>query len=537
MMRLLLLNDHYFNTLPPPSGVHVFRVGSGEGQDIQFNPDTDNLVEVLEKAEFQPDVALQVDSIDGRFFAPGLEQLNIPLAFYAIDAPINSFWQRWYSYGFDRVFVDQHEEWRAWRDDGMSWARWLPLAADLNIYHHPENGAERDLDIVFVGTLDSALRPKRSAILHRLRMIANVHMVDGGGTRSETVQNVANLYRRARIVLNENLFDGINLRTFEAMACGAVVLTENGRGQDRLFKNNKHLVGYTSQNLEEVVIGLLNTPDKISSISAEAVKIIHEKHTLSHRFQQVLSDLSTLKIRSERLQKSCLWRQDWGLWQAMWKWPENWPNLRRGIAERLMTQIKRLSGLERASFHEGVGDHEAAVRALLDTLEMHPGNRTAIAGLAALAMSAKDHVTVRKILSADEDSDPADLHVKIGRLLEEEGRLFTPGFNRQASPITGWSAFEHYHRAWRLNEDHLPALEGLDRILASQKASEFTWGMWQRYHARHPKAHEVEKILQSRAVDGFLMSGRPGMVTATVREDPQVSRWSIPSKQGERVPG
>ncbi len=537
-MKLLLLNDHYFNTLPPVSGVDVLRIGAGDDQDIPFNPETDNLVDVLVKADFTPDAVLQVDSIDGRFFAPGLEELRVPTAFYAIDAPINAFWQTWYAHGFDRVFVDQHEEWRRWREQGITWARWLPLAADMTLYHQGDAGAERDLDVVFVGTLDGELRPKRSAILHRLMMVAKVHLVDGGGTRSEVAGNVANLYRRAKIILNENLFDGINLRTFEAMASGAVVLTEAGRGQDRLFKESAHLVSYTTENLEDVVTDLLANPEKLRRIGEQGAQRIRDKHTLMHRFKQVLSELSVLQIRTERTTDANRRKMDWGLWQAMWKWPENWPQLRQRIGKRLLDEAELLYGMERAAFQEALGNREEAVKSLLETIEIYPNNRRAIAALAALALSVNDLKTVRKILSADADADAAELHTLIGKLLEEAGEYFTPGFNRQASPITGWSAFEHYHRAWSLNEDHRPALEGLDRILSTQKAPEFTWKMWQRYHARHPMEQNVQDILRARACEGFLMCAKKQQeIPANVRRDPRVARWSVPASQTERAAG
>ncbi len=207
-MKLLLLNDTFFGPAFKRLGVDVLTVGLSPSADYQIKSDGASVYEILKKANFNPDVVLQIDSINRRFIFNGLENIKCPSAFYAIDGPINNFWQRSFAHGFDRIYIDQQKTWRTMTEEGIEWCRWLPLSADIEIFNN-KSDKERDIDLLFIGTLDGNLRPKRSAIIHRLRQVANIKVIDGGGTRNEGQGTVADYYRRAKIVLNENLFDGI----------------------------------------------------------------------------------------------------------------------------------------------------------------------------------------------------------------------------------------------------------------------------------------------------------------------------------------
>lgn len=133
-MKLMLINDSYFSSSFNELGIETFRAGTGDSCDYQITDDHRSLPQIIESSGFRPDAVLIVDSIDSRFFLKDVEKVPIPVAFYAIDSPINEFWQRYYSHGFDRVYVDQYDQWRSWQQSGQSWVRWLPLAADHTLF-------------------------------------------------------------------------------------------------------------------------------------------------------------------------------------------------------------------------------------------------------------------------------------------------------------------------------------------------------------------------------------------------------------------
>ncbi len=505
-MNLLLLNDTYFGSNLEEADVNVLRIGVTEDNDIVVDPAQDDISEVIAKLGFPADVVLQVDCIDSRVFFKGLEKIKAPRAFYAIDGPINDFWQHDYSYMFDLVWTDQAAIEDAWRKDGIHWAHWLPLAADRSIYYPPNDEAERDLDVVFVGTMDFAHRPKRSAILHRLRQIADVTLIDGSGQRSVQPDEVADYYRRAKIVLNELLFDGINLRTFEAMACGAVLLTEEGRGEDKLFVEGQHLVGFNARNLEGVVTDILSNSGKQRGISENATDVIRANHSIQHRARKVLRELSSLKPRIDRDTSKHQAMADWAMWMASWKW-KHFESLRHDAAERLVDNFDQLDPARQTIFLEGVGQAEQARDYLKELLASGKASPSLKPVLASLALSIGDEETATEALDMP-DANRMALHLNTADRLLALGKDLTPGFNRLQAPRSSWNAFEHYQIAYSFDENCREALEGMDKVLIKHHSPEFMLPLWQRFHSNNPKQNDVERLLIRRAKSGYFIPGK-----------------------------
>ncbi|MBD3165694.1 glycosyltransferase [bacterium] len=495
-MKLLLLNDSYFGDVFRRLGHEVLHVGVHEDADVQIDSSSD-LRDVIRERGFEPDAALLVDSINRRVFFEGLHELPCPTAWYAVDAPINTFWQQSYAHGFDRVYVDQLESFREMRKHGVEHTRWLPLAADNVLYHPPRKGAERDLDVVFVGTMDYALRPKRSAILYRLKRVANVTLVDGGGTRSMTPYRVAKLYRRAKIILNELLFDGVNLRTFEAMACGAVVLTERGRGEQALFEEGRHLAGFGTEDLEQVVLELLRDDEKRRQIGRTGAEEIRNKHTLVHRAARIMKDFELLEVRADRDGQKIREEIAWAKWAAGLKWPDMPGNLLHA------REYIPAHPLHRASVLELRRDIGGALETMHHLWEKDKKDDFVRVKLAALLWKTGRPDLAASLLGKEKKTPGWELHSDIGWLLLGLGHELQPGFNLGDGPVLMWNAFEHFRQAMGMKPDHLPAIEGLDRVLAGSHAAEFAIGIWQNYHARHPNDPLARDRFLERARQGY----------------------------------
>jgi len=503
-MRLLLLNDSYFGDSLIQDGVKILRVGAGKANDIQIDPENDDISEVLIQSGFKPDAILQVDSIDQRVFFKGLEKIEVPKAFYAIDAPINEFWQRHYANMFDRIWVDQHDVWKKWQNEGISWVRWLPLAADEKIFFSDDT--ERDIPLVFVGTLDHDRRPKRSAILYRLKQITEVEVIHGDGSRSVPPEEVANYYRRAKIVLNELLFDGVNLRTFEAMACGAVVLTEKNRGEERLFKDGKEIAGFDTENLEQLVTDLLEDDQFRIGISEAGKKKIIEDHTITARAQQVLKKLGKLEKREIEDQQKQQDEIQWGLLQASIKW-NYLGKLKAETIQALNSRSQSLDPYRQAVLAEISGKNEESYKILhTEFLKGNPSQFLKVK-LALSALKIGELEFAKELLNSNANSSE-EIQLEIGSGLYGLGYDLTPGINRMQGPVLQWNAFEHYNYIFNNNEDSLSALQGLDRVLTKHNSTEFTLGLWQKFHMRNPKDMTSRKMLMERARSGYFMPGK-----------------------------
>jgi len=507
-MKLLLLNDTYFGDSLNQPGVEILRVGPGPLNDFRINPETDDLEDVLDDARFVPDKILQVDSIDRRVFFRGLEALKAPRAFYAIDAPINEFWQRDWAHFFDYYWVDQPNSIKRLNSQGIDWVDWLPLAADPEIYHLPESGQERDLDIVFVGTIDPERRPKRSAILYRLKQIADVKVIDGEGKRSVHPQEVANYYRCAKIVLNELLFDGVNLRTLEAMACGAVVMTEENRGESELFADLPVLVTFNADNLEEVVTSLLENWEDNRVFGYEAASVVNSSHLLEHRATHILNKLEELKPRPARDDVEARVHGAWALWRAAQKWKEL-RSQANASGQVLAAHMGKLPLQQQVELFEVSGHVNEALNLLLERWKKGKLEEEMTPVMASLALAMKKNDLAGEVLGVQNAAE-SDLHVTIANRLMTSGNDLVPGFNQTAGPVSCWSAFEHYRRAFTLDEDNIAALEGMDSILQNHHSSEHVLSLWQRWHARNPRNPEAIKKFIHRAKTGYF---RPRPVT------------------------
>src|SRR5207302_1696841 len=63
--------------------------------------------------------------------------------------------------------------------------------------------------------------------------------------RSYLQEEIPEIYSRAKIVINLPLADDLNFRVFEALSCGALLLTRRiANGQELLFKEDVHYVAF-----------------------------------------------------------------------------------------------------------------------------------------------------------------------------------------------------------------------------------------------------------------------------------------------------
>ena len=98
------------------------------------------------------------------------------------------------------------------------------------------NDTAKRYDVSFVGSLDARLHPDRVALLDALRGRLPLHVAEGP---------YADVFTHSRIVLNQTVRGDLNARVFEALACGALLLTERtGNGLLDLFADGEELVTY-----------------------------------------------------------------------------------------------------------------------------------------------------------------------------------------------------------------------------------------------------------------------------------------------------
>ncbi len=128
---------------------------------------------------------------------------------------------------------------------------WLPHGVDGAVFHPPVAPAERDIDVLLYGRLDSRVYPFRARLarlverLHDRRVLVVPH--PGYGGAGEPERTLADLLRRSRVALVDGTRHALLLRRyFEVPACGALAAGEIPRDHaesigDRVYPLNPRM--------------------------------------------------------------------------------------------------------------------------------------------------------------------------------------------------------------------------------------------------------------------------------------------------------
>jgi hypothetical protein len=107
-------------------------------------------------------------------------------------------------------------------------------------------------------------------------------------------------YARAKIVLNKSYNNDVNMRYFEAMGAGAVLLTDRTRnnGAEELFQAGEHYLTFeTEAELLDRINYVLAHPGEARAIGVSARRCVEARHTYDHRASSIVAVLSTLQKR------------------------------------------------------------------------------------------------------------------------------------------------------------------------------------------------------------------------------------------------
>ncbi|MBI2504134.1 MAG: glycosyltransferase, partial [Candidatus Latescibacteria bacterium] len=168
---------------------------------------------------------------------------------------------------------------------GCARVDWLPAACEPQI--HRCFGVPKAYDVVFAGQTLRQWHPDRVRLLERLQAAGFDLRVE-----SKILEEMALLFSRGRLVFNRSLNADLNMRVFEALSCGSLLLTDRlpaEAGLEELFADRKHLVLYGEDDLEELARYYVENEAEREQIAAEGRRLALERHTYGHRADQVLA--------------------------------------------------------------------------------------------------------------------------------------------------------------------------------------------------------------------------------------------------------
>jgi len=241
-----------------------------------------DLFSCLQKNKKKYDLFFYIDSyMPG--FPRGIEKLSFPTACYLIDVPYDLKQRLLQISFFDYVFTPHIQFLKNFRKVNKN-SFWLPFAADPKTNFLIKN-EKKEYDIGFVGGTRNEKRGKILENLARRFKINNFR-------KFYSVEEMNKVYNRSKIVFNMPRRGELNMRVFEAMASGSMLLTSDFWGREEIFKDKKHLVVFNNEkDLVEKIEYYLSNPEERKRIAEEGRKEILAKHTYLHRVETVIKTI------------------------------------------------------------------------------------------------------------------------------------------------------------------------------------------------------------------------------------------------------
>lgn len=248
--------------------------------------------ELLRQQRFDADAVLFIEGGSMRLLPDTTGVRSCPTLWYAIDTHMD--FEKHVRIGrlFDMTLVAQFQYVAPLMARGLTQVQWLPLAFAPELL--PSTQHERDIDIAYVGSDNSTMHPQRSSLLQALRGRFPSHRFGRA-----TPEEMGRIYASARIVFNRSVNNDLNMRFFEAMGAGAVLVTDRvvDNGVETLFEEGRHYLCYESEDdLLRKVSDILQDKDRLRAIGTAAQSLVLSRHTYTHRAADLVTSLAQAGI-------------------------------------------------------------------------------------------------------------------------------------------------------------------------------------------------------------------------------------------------
>lgn len=294
MDKIIWLGERYFADRLPDCGWEKVFIHRPEKYAI-FTYE-----QLAEMAGFAPDVVVASD-FSSPPTMPGIENFPCLTVFYSVDSHLHS-WHPFYAQAFDACLCSLKDHMPKFAGDNLPPERiwWSPAFA--RDYDYADPNAKKIHECSFVGTDNEQLAPKRHKFLAELAALIPSFYSGSGQYRK--------IYNQSKIVVNQAEHDDLNFRVFEAMGCGACLVTPRiGHGLNGLFQDGAHFLGYESGSAEDAAAKirfLLENDNARERIALDAYAEVNAKHRAIHRARILTEKLRNLEWKARNLVNSRL---------------------------------------------------------------------------------------------------------------------------------------------------------------------------------------------------------------------------------------
>ena len=159
-----------------------------------------------------------------------------------------------------------------------SLSTWFP-----NCYPSDLVNCGRDIRKIDFGYCGSLGPLTRSILLERLASHSGLHL-----DINVLGQSMVSALQNYIISFNRNIGDDINYRTFESMGAGAMLITNETSGLQKLFRDGEHLVLYDNfDDCIEKVHYYINHPEERQAIATAGTMRVQQEHTYDNRVRRM----------------------------------------------------------------------------------------------------------------------------------------------------------------------------------------------------------------------------------------------------------
>ncbi len=238
------------------------------GEVLSLNPDIP-----------RPDLFLWIESALG--YIPGnIAALECPTCCYLIDSHLQLERHLKQAVDFDYVFIVHRAYLEEFRKVNPR-TYWLPVGCDVEV--HRQWAVEKIHRIGFVGAVIPGSR--REKLVNRLLAAGALHYERCYG------DEMSRVFSESRIVFNNAANHDLNMRFFEVLSTGAMLLSDAtlGSGQTELFRDGEDYACYQDGNLLETARFYLENEELRERIAARGQRLVHNAHTYRHRVEDLLA--------------------------------------------------------------------------------------------------------------------------------------------------------------------------------------------------------------------------------------------------------
>lgn len=199
-----------------------------------------------------------------------------------LTIPVYQTLMGWFGPAYDRVYGISVHDLLLYRRCGVE-ARWLPLACNPRL--HRTLDVEKVYDIGMCGSMYPNRRMLKGWLEEHGFSVTEPRPPVYG-------EEMVRFLNQCRIVLNLSVVPGnMAHRIFEALGCGAFLMTDHCDGLESILSDGIHLCTYGLSTIVEWLRYYLAHEAEREAIARAGQAEVYAKHTVTQRIQKIIEDM------------------------------------------------------------------------------------------------------------------------------------------------------------------------------------------------------------------------------------------------------